>query len=250
MTIYTTIIIDDEPLANSRLKKLLSNFSDKILIIGEAQTGTEAKTLINKLKPDLIFLDIEMPGLTGFELLKELTVLPLVVFCTAYDDYALKAFETNSIDYLVKPLRLERLTKTIEKLERLENKNSQKNLLKIVSQLTAKKEEKEMTSITVKQNDKLLFIKLNDINYFKAEEKYVVINSKKGNFLIEKTLKQLGTKLPKYFLRVHRAIILNINYVETVQKHFNSKYIITMSNKTKITSGRTYIHSIKNWIDL
>ncbi|WP_308990576.1 LytTR family DNA-binding domain-containing protein [Mariniflexile litorale] len=250
-TIYSTIIIDDEPPARMRLKKLLGNFSENIHIIGEAQTGVEARDMINTLKPDLIFLDIEMPGLTGFELLEAIEHMPMIVFCTAYDQYSLKAFETNSIDYLVKPVRLERLEKTIEKLKGFKkHANETSNLLKLVKTLTAEKDNKPMTSITVRKGDKLIFVKLGDITYFEAEEKYVTIYTSKGQFITEHSLTQLQTKLPDYFLRIHRAIVINTNYVEEVQKYFNSRYSIKLNNKgiKTVVSGRSYLKEIKDWL--
>ena len=114
---YTTLIIDDEPPARARLHKLLESFPETFRVVDEAKNGTEAVEKINQLQPDVIFLDIEMPGLNGFELLERLEKIPIVIFCTAFDQYSLKAFETNSIDYLLKPVRLERLQQTVEKLD-------------------------------------------------------------------------------------------------------------------------------------
>jgi two-component system LytT family response regulator len=247
---FSTLIIDDEPLARARLEKLLSNFPETITIIGSAKNGTEAKQQIEQLKPDLIFLDIQMPGLTGFELIEKLETIPLIVFCTAHDEYSLQAFETNSVDYLVKPVRLERIEKTIEKLKQF-NKNTPQNILEVIKTLTADKENKKMTSITVKKGDKLIFIKLEDVFYFEASEKYVSIFTDKAQFITEKSLAQLENKLPDYFLRVHRAFMINIKFVEEVQKYFNSRYIIKLNNKkrTQITTGRSYLENIKNWID-
>ncbi|MBD0836417.1 LytR/AlgR family response regulator transcription factor [Aestuariibaculum suncheonense] len=250
---FRTIIIDDEPPARIRLQKLLSNFSNVIEIIAEAQSGVEAQELINTLKPDLIFLDIEMPGLTGFELLKNLAHMPMVVFCTAYDQYSLQAFETNSVDYLVKPVRLERLEKTIEKLKRFRTTPYETHqLLDLVKTLTEKKDEKVMTSISVKKDDKLVFIKLEDVTYFESDERYVFVYNSKGKFLIEQSLSKLEEKLPDYFLRVHRSIIINTEYVEEIQKYFNSRYSIKLNNKgiTQVTSGRSYLQVIKDWIEV
>ncbi|WMI64336.1 LytTR family DNA-binding domain-containing protein [Aestuariibaculum sp. YM273] len=250
---FRTIIIDDEPPARLRLKKLLSHFSNDIVIIAEAQSGVEAQELINTLKPDLIFLDIEMPGLTGFQLLEKLTHMPMVVFCTAYDQYSLQAFETNSVDYLVKPVRLERLEKTIEKLKRFRTTPYETHqLLDLVKTLTEKKDEKVMTSLTVKKDEKLMFIKLEDVTYFESDERYVSVHTSKGKFLTEQSLTKLEDKLPDYFLRVHRSIIINTEHVEEVQKYFNSRYTIKLNNKglSQITSGRSYLQAIKDWIEV
>jgi two-component system LytT family response regulator len=245
---YKTIIIDDELLARERLLKLIENFPQIFNVIETAKNRTEAKEKINSLQPDVIFLDIEMPGLIGFELLDELKILPLVIFCTAFDQYALQAFETHSVDYLVKPVRLERLEKTVEKFKG--NSNSQ-HLLEAIKQMTAKKEVKKNTSITVKKGEKLFFVKLEEILYFEADAKYVTIHTKTEGHLSEISLTQLEQKLPDYFLRVQKGVIINTEFVKNVQKYFNSRFIITLKDKklTLITTGRSYNDAVKNWMN-
>lgn len=251
MKTYTTLIIDDEQLARERLKKMLASFQQTFTIIGEAKNGNEAEKLIHELKPDLIFLDIEMPGQTGFELLSKLEVIPIVIFCTAYETYSLKAFDTNSIDYLVKPVKLERLQKTVDKLSSLKNNLTSSNLLQVIQDISEKKEVKKMTSITIKKGDKILFEKLENVSHFQAEDKYVLVHTEKGKEIIEQSLTKLEHKLPDYFIRVHRSYIINTNFIKDFQKYFNSRYLITLKNnqKTTITSGRSYNQLLKNWME-
>ena len=248
---YTTLIIDDEPPARERLHQLLGSFSETFRVVDEARNGTEAVEKINQLQPDVIFLDIEMPGFNGFELLERLDKIPIVVFCTAFDQYSLKAFETNSIDYLLKPVRLERLQQTVEKLSSFTNNLSSTNIMSVLKEFYSQKEDKKMTSITVKKGDKLIFVKLEEVTHFEADEKYVSVHTNKEVHLTEQSLSQLEQKLPDYFLRIHRSIIINRNYVANVQKYFNSRFLIALNNakKTNITSGRSYTAQIKNWID-
>ncbi len=247
---YITIIIDDEPPARAGLLNLLGNFPETFQVVDMAQNGTEAKEKIARLKPDVIFLDIEMPGLTGFELLEQLETIPMVVFCTAYNQYALKAFETNSVDYLVKPIELERLQQTVNKLKLFKGEQDSQRILDAIKQIAAQNETPQKTSITVKKGDKLLFIKLENISHFEAAENYVTIHTNTGNYLIEQPLSQLEQKLPTYFLRVHRASIVNTNYIKEVQKYFNSRFIISLNNlkKTNITTGRSYNDAVKHWM--
>lgn len=249
---YTTLIIDDEPPARARLQKLLEHFSETFRVLDEAKNGIEAVEKINQLQPDVIFLDIEMPGLNGFELLERLDKIPIVIFCTAFDQYSLKAFETNSIDYLLKPVRLERLQQTVEKLSNFKNNLSSTVIMSVLKEFYSQKEEKKMTSITVKKGEKLIFIKLDEVTHFEADEKYVTVYTNKENHLIEQSLSQLNLKLPEYFMRVHRAVIVNKNLVLDVQKYFNSRFVITLNNnrKTSIISGRSYNLPIKNWMDI
>ena len=249
---YTTLIIDDEPPARVRLHKLLESFSETFRVVDEAKNGTEAVEKINQLQPAVIFLDIEMPGLNGFELLERLEKIPIVIFCTAFDQYSLKAFETNSIDYLLKPVRLERLQQTVEKLSSFKTNLSSTNIMSVLKEFYTQKEEKKMTSITVKKGDKLIFVKLDEVTHFEADEKYVSVHTDKDIHLIEQSLSQLELKLPDFFMRVHRSIIINKNQVIEVQKYFNSRFVIRLNNpmKTSIISGRSYNEVIKNWMDI
>lgn len=249
---YKTLIIDDEPPARARLHKLLENFQETFRVLDEAKNGVEAVEKINQLQPDVIFLDIEMPGWNGFELLERLEKIPIVIFCTAYDQYSLKAFETNSIDYLLKPVRLERLQQTVEKLTHFKKNLSSATMMSVLKEFYSQKVEKKMTSITVKKGDKLIFIKLDEVTHFEADEKYVTVYTNKENHLIEQSLAQLETKLPDCFIRVHRSVIVNKNQIVEVQKYFNSRFVITINNqkKTTITSGRSYNELIKKWMDI
>lgn len=248
--LYTALIIDDEAPARIGLQSLLKEFPETIQILDTAKNGIEAQEKIINLQPDIIFLDIEMPGCTGFELLAKLKVIPIVVFCTAYDEYALTAFETNSIDYLVKPIKLERIAKTIQKLKSFENNISSDEILNVLKKITDKKEVPKMTSITVKKDNKLFFIKLDDVLFFESDSNYVRINSTLESYLSDETISNLTEKLPTNFLRIHRGIIINKNYVNDIQKYFNSRFIITLHDKkkTSLTSGRSYNEIIKEWI--
>lgn len=248
--VYRTLVIDDEPPARKRLLKLLKNFTDTFEVIGIAENGLLAKEKIEVLQPDLIFLDIEMPELSGFEVLQSLTYMPIVVFSTAYDQYSLKAFESNSIDYLVKPVKLERLQQTVNKLKLFSRNLPNQNIVALLKELAAKKEAEPMTSITIKKDGKLIFIKLDEVSHFKADERYVSVHSKRGLFLSDEPLSQLEQKLPSNFLRVHRAVIINKNDVAEVQKYFNNRYVVSLLNKEKssITTGRSYNEAVKSWM--
>tara|TARA_R110002051_G_scaffold300081_1_gene367379 strand:- start:125 stop:886 length:762 start_codon:yes stop_codon:yes gene_type:complete len=250
--LYTALIIDDEAPAREGLHNLLKEFPETIQVLDSAKNGIEAEEKIISLKPDIIFLDIEMPGCTGFELLAKLETIPIVVFCTAYDEYALEAFETNSIDYLVKPIKLERIKRTIQKLKTFENNISSDEILTALKKIANKKEVQKMTSITVKKDNKLLFIKLDDVSFFESDHNYVSINTEFNRYLSNESITNLAAKLPDIFLRIHRGIIINKNYVNDIQKYFNSRYIITLNDKKKmsITSGRSYNEVIKNWINM
>ena len=173
MNVYRTIIIDDEAIARQRLKDLLKNYDHQIEVIAEAKNGIEGAELINRLKPDLIFLDIQMPGKTGFEMLEDLAFLPHVVFCTAYEEFALKAFNTMALDYLVKPLEEERLQLTLEKLNRNAKPVPGLQINELLSLVKQQTEKRNIQSIPHKIGDRIILIKIENIAYFSTSDKYV-----------------------------------------------------------------------------
>jgi len=251
--IFKSIIIDDEAHARSRIKRLLLNYPNVIEVVAEASNGFEALEQIELHKPDLIFLDIQMPGLDGFELINKLKFLPIIIFTTAYDQYALKAFETNTIDYLVKPIEAECLDLTIQKLQRFKKDGQEENIRNFLQFAEKLKPQNELTSLSVKIGDKILLIRLSEIVFFEADEKYVTIQTfERGTYITDLSLKTLEEKLPANFVRVQRAFIVNKNYVIELNKQFGGKYVIVMNNKdrTRIVSGSTYKGKLIRYFDL
>jgi two-component system, LytTR family, response regulator len=248
-----TILIDDEPLAIGRLKRLLGKYED-FEIIDEAKNGQEGLEKIEFHQPDVIFLDIEMPLMTGFEMLARLSFMPLVVFATAYDQYAIRAFEENSIDYLLKPIEADRLEKTVDKLRKLKsnsaNSSMNSSLLKLIEQFKPKK---DIHSISVKSGEKILFIPLNEISFFEAEDKYVFLNTTEGKqYLTNYTITALEEKLPENFVRVSRSSIVNSLLIKELQKYFSGKYLVIMrdTKASKIETGSTYGDNLKKLMEI
>jgi two-component system LytT family response regulator len=254
-----TILIDDEPLAISRLRRLLAKHADTFDIVGEAANGAEGLTLVEAQQPDLIFLDIEMPLLNGFEMLSRLTIMPLVVFATAFDQYAIRAFEENSVDYLLKPIEADRLTRTVQKIRTLVERNdrapagtsvSTENVMRLLAQMQPKK---EIYSISVKTGDKIRLVPLSDIAYFEAEDKYVFLATLDGQkFLTTYTLTTLAEKLPDTFTRVSRSIMVNRHKISEVHKHFDGKFQLVMTDKksSRLTTGSTYSDTVRQLLEL
>lgn len=246
-----TILVDDEELAISRLKRLLLQF-EMIDIVGTASDGIKAVELINKQKPELVFLDIQMPGLNGFEVLNKLnSPKPKVVFATAYDHYAIKAFEENSLDYLLKPIEKERLAKTIAKLETDEIKHPTQDLLaSLINQLEPKK---EIHSITVKQGDKVLFISLKDVSHFQASGKYVLLFTLTGEqYLTNYTITAINQKLESStFTQISRSSVVNVRQIKELEKFYNGKFKITMNDckKTILESGTSFGDNLKSLME-
>ncbi|MFB0907420.1 MAG: two-component system LytT family response regulator [Spirosomataceae bacterium] len=249
----TILLIDDEPLALKRLARLLEDYTDTIEIIGSAENGLEAVGMIQKLQPEVIFLDIQMPGLNGFEVLQQLPdPKPKVIFATAYDQYAIKAFDENSLDYLLKPIQKERLQQSIEKLKSSSTKEANPSLIsELISQLKPKK---EIHSITVKQGGKLIFVPLKEVSYFEASGKYVVLHTLEGRqHLINYTITSLNDRLDdSEFLQISRGTLVNVRQIKMLEKFFNGKYRITLNDKkqTEIESGSTYGNALKELTEL
>jgi len=230
---YRTILVDDEPLALDRMKRLLKPHRDTIEIIYSAQNGLEAVETINRLNPDLIFLDIQMPELSGFEVLDRVNHLPLIIFCTAYDEYALKAFETNSIDYLLKPVEPERLNTAIEKLWRLTS-DDKESFHEQLQKLLSGMKKPAVKRIRVSSGDTIHLVPVDEIFFFRAEEKYVIASTYDKSYVLNQTLNQLEAELSTDdFVRIHRSAIINLNHLEKIIRWFGGNYRVRMRDKEK-----------------
>lgn len=242
---YSTLIVDDERIARSRMVKLLQKHSDQIDIIGEAENGIIGLEKINALQPQLVFLDIEMPGLNGFEMLQKIKTQPKIIFTTAYDEFALKAFEENSVDYLVKPIHPERLEKAINKLHQLDSFSVLQQLAQQLSQPT---QQKTLNTISVSIGNKIVLIKIEKIILFKAEDKYITVFDTDGNkHIITQSLNYLEGQLPANFIRVHRTYIINKDKIAEIRKTFNSRYLFIMQGVEgeSIQTGTSYTTAVK-----
>jgi len=230
---FKTYLIDDEPLALDLLHRLLEPYSDIILVDKKLTNPKEALAAIDLNKPDLIFLDIQMPELTGFELISKLYHIPLIIFSTAYDEYALKAFETNSIDYLLKPVDPARLKKSISKLVNItepEKDSIKSQLVKFLNNVGVTKEKRIQVSI----GNKIIMLAFDEIYFFHASDKYVEVNTFDSSYLINDSLKYLESILPlDDFKRVHRSVIINLNHMKETSRDSLTSYKIIMKNKNK-----------------
>lgn len=242
------LIIDDEYYARIMIKNLLVKYEGKIEIASEAQNGIEAVKLIREHEPDLIFLDINMPGLNGFEVLAKIDNPPFVIFTTAYEEFALKAFDANAVDYLVKPIESKRFDKAIEKFEKYSASGKSFDNIKLKEALNGFTNRKSTSSITIKSGDKIFFVKYNDIAYFEAKDKYVyAVTSESKKHLTDTSLTEFEESLPGNFLRVQKSFIVNKDYVAEMHKYFGNRFIISLNDKdkTKITTGITFVNKIR-----
>ncbi|MEI9807491.1 MAG: LytTR family DNA-binding domain-containing protein [Bacteroidota bacterium] len=246
--VFKAIVIDDEPAARRLMKSLLLEHKDVVEVIAEAGNGREAIEKTEELKPDLIFLDIQMPDLTGFEVIERLTEKPNIIFTTAYEQYAIKAFETFSIDYLLKPIKEERLQQSIEKLKRFGRLNQAININGLQDIIRQFQTPQKATALPIKTGDKITLLRYENIAYLEAQDKYVFVFTIDGQkHLTDQSLTALSEKLPLQFHRIHKSYIINKEKVREMHRHFNSRYLFIMEDKaaTRITSGRTYHDAIR-----
>lgn len=231
MSEYRTILIDDEPLALRRLEKLLSPFENEIDILAKIDNGPDAIRAIDELKPDLIFLDIQMPELNGFEVLEQIKHQPIVIFSTAYDEYALRAFETNSVDYLLKPVDASRLKKAIAKLKTFSSE--QREDLQVKLQEVLLNMHRANKRIRVTKGDKIRLLPPEHIYFFTADEKYTRVSTYDNAYLIDKSLSSLESELSGNFVRIHRASIINLDHIDEIVRMFKGSFRVIMKDKNK-----------------
>jgi two-component system, LytTR family, response regulator len=218
------ILVDDEPLALERLERLLQPYRH-LRILDRISRPSEALPNIHALRPDLLFLDIQMPGLTGFELLRQLNYRPWVIFVTAYDRYALEAFETNSIDYLLKPVEKERLERTMEKLFQVTGRASSlpgalQDWQKLLDYL-AERPLAAPQKLVSRKGERLIILDPLEVVYFYAESKYTFAVTSKEEHILDYTLQQLREWLPSAsFLSIHRSYLVNLNWIAELHRGF------------------------------
>ena len=241
------LIIDDERLARKELRSLLNRFHE-IEIIDECSNAEEAKVAIELHRPDLIFLDIQMPGKNGFELLNDLERAPKVIFVTAYDEYAIKAFEVNALDYLLKPVNPDRLEEAINKLMR-----QKQELFPVQEEMIDGSRNKlfEDDQIFLKDGEKCWFVTLKDVRMFESEGNYVRVYFNEFRPLILKSLNALEDKLdPKIFFRANRKFIINLKWVNGIENWFNGGLQAQLKNGEKIEISRRQAARFKEVMSL
>ena len=240
------IIIDDERLARNELKKLLLDFPE-IEVIAEAANATEGVEKIDSLNPDLIFLDIQMPGKTGFDMLSELERAPNVIFTTAYDEYALKAFEVNALDYLLKPVEPKRLADALQKLQIEEDKEPISDHTISVNRSILN----EHDQVFVKDGERCWFVKLSDIRLFESVGNYAKVYFGPNKPLILKSLNALEERLDeKVFFRANRKHIVNLRLIEKIEPYFNGGLLLEMKGGEKIEVSRRQTVKFKEMMSL
>lgn len=239
MNKYNVIIVDDERLAREEVKRFLLKHTE-FKVVGEANNVEDAKKLIESKKPHLIFLDIQMPEKSGFDLLEELTTIPEIVFTTAYSEYATKAFDVNALDYLMKPIRDERFSKSIERVKKELSKSKQTS-----------SDFSMHHKIFIKDGEKCHFITLEDIRYIESLENYVRFHFKGNKAMLNRSLNKIEEKLDStVFFRINRNQIININFIKEIHPHFKNKLKIVLDTDETFEISSRQSARFKNWNSL
>ena len=225
------LVVDDEELARARIKELLADIPD-VEVAGEAENGLRAVDLVGELGPDVVILDIQMPGMDGFEVVEALTRVPLVIFATAFDEYAIKAFEVNSVDYLLKPISRERLGEAIERARSLLDDTPQ--LDDQMARLAGLIRSRDVRRLPVMKGKKIVLVDLDDIVWIGVEGELVFVHTASERYMMNATMAELESRLdPRVFFRSHRSSIVNLNHVKEIVPWFSGKYKIVVDDEKK-----------------
>jgi two-component system LytT family response regulator len=248
-----TLIVDDMTLARQRLKRHLRKEPD-ITIVGESTNGAEAVAAIESIKPDLVFLDVQMPEMDGFQVVETVGVgnMPAVIFVTAFDQFALRAFEVHAIDYLLKPFDEERLQRTLARARKIiqepENENLDERMRKFLEDFRS--EPKYLKRLAVKNAGRTIYIHVDEIDWISAAGNYLELHIGKKTHLIRERLTALELRLaPERFVRIHRSTLLNVERVKEVHPLFNGDQIVILKDGTELTLSRTYRESFINILE-
>jgi len=230
------------------VRKFLEDFSE-IEVLGECADGFTAVKSINEHNPDLIFLDVQMPKLSGFELLEIIEHKPHVIFTTAYDSYAIKAFDENAVDYLLKPFSRERFADAVKKVVGRIASQTEQNFTEVIA--LAEEKTEILQRIAVKSGSKIEIIAIGDIVYLESEGDYVMIHTKEGKFLKEKTMKYFEQHLdPDTFIRIHRSYIININEISRIELFEKESYIVKLKNGDQVKASSSGYKALKDALKL
>jgi two-component system LytT family response regulator len=245
----TVLLVDDEPLAREGLRILLARDSD-VGAIYDAKNGHEAVALIRELRPDLVFLDVQMPEMDGFDAVREVGAdwMPAVVFVTAHDRYAIQAFEINAIDYLLKPVTEDRFAKALVRVKaRLGARSGDDTGRQILSLLeTMASPTRYLKRLAVRTAGKTILVDVADIDWIEAAENYVQLHTAGGGHLLHVTMSTLEKSLdPAIFLRIHRSVIVNVTRIRELQPVMHGEYTITLADGARLQSGRNYSERLR-----
>jgi two-component system, LytTR family, response regulator len=257
-----TLIIDDEPHAREGIRLRLKRYADKIEIVGECSSGTEAVMVIDALKPDLLFLDIQMPEMNGFEVLKHIRIasMPIVIFVTAFDQYAIRAFDCHALDYLLKPIREDRFKETLQAVfAEAHKRNLEQYAARLQSAVNeylglasdrddeipeappAPSAQRRLTRLSVKSKNQVSLLGVDEIDWIEAAGDYVYIHTQSHKHLVRETLASLEERLdPALFVRIHRSVIVNAERIVSLRANEHGDFDVFLKSGAKLKLSRSY----------
>jgi two-component system LytT family response regulator len=243
---YRCVLVENEEPSLSRLRRLLREHPGEVQIVGEAMDGPSAVETIHEVRPDLLFLDIDLPGFNGFEVLDRIDLQPAVIFTTAFNDYALKAFRTFAIDYLLKPIDSEGVGRALGKLQAMGFNHTQ--LALALKQLVDGSKARHLTRVPCRVGDRTVLVKVEDVLYFQADNKYTAVWTTTNEYLIDTPIVELVRKLdPDEFIQIHRGTLVNVGWVAETHRTAEGKQTVVLrdTKATELSVGRHYADNLK-----
>jgi two-component system, LytTR family, response regulator len=242
---FRAVIVENEEHSLTRLKRLLEALPEHVSVIGEARDGPSAVELARATTPDLLFLDIDLPGFNGFQVLERLERQPAVVFTTAFNQHALEAFKAHAVDYLLKPIDADSLRRALEKLHRFNHAQFSRALEHLLNLSGSR----YLVRLSCKVGDRTILVKAGEVLYLQADNKYTAVHTATNEYLIDTPLVELEERLnPSDFVRIHRGTIVNIAWISEIRRVYDGKLVVVLKNakSTELVASRTYAENLKN----
>lgn len=240
------VLVEDEELSLSRLRRLLASYPGQVEVVGEATTGPAAVELIRQLAPDVVFLDIDLPGLGGFQVLEQLERQPAVIFTTAFNQHALDAFKAYAVDYLLKPIDIDAVGKALQKLAAM---GFHRDRLSETIERLLPPSDRYLTRLPCRVGDRTVLLRVDDISYFQSDNKYTSVFTAERDFLIDTPLVDLERKLdPREFIRIHRATLVNLAWIDELRRSDDGRFRVLLKDpkRTELRSSRMYSDNLRN----
>lgn len=244
------LIVDDERLARQKVREFASAHAD-LQIVGECATGAQAVAAIREQHPDLVFLDIRMPRMDGFEVVRHLRgeELPRIVFVTAHGEYAVEAFDIDAIDYLLKPFDRARFDRTVARVRREDDEDARKRLIDALDRLQ-KSGEKGVAHFIVRAKERIVFVDPHDVTWIGAEGKYVRLHTASAAYLVRQSIAEVERRLdPREFLRIHRSTIVNLRRVREMHRGVGDDFVVILTDGTKLSLSRRYRARLTDFVE-
>lgn len=244
---YRSVIVENEEHSRTRLRRLLSEFEREVEIVGEAADGPSAVETVRANRPDLLFLDIDLPGFSGFQVLEQLDYQPAVIFTTAFNEHALRAFNSFAIDYLLKPIDAEALARGLGKLRAMGFNHMQ--FSRALEQLVENSGNRYLTRVSCRIGDRTVLVKIGEVLYFQADHKYTSVQVASGEYLIDVPLIELEQRLnPRDFVRIHRSTLVNVAWISEIRRSYDGRMRVVLcdSKNTELVASRSYADNLRS----